>query len=639
MTSESPFSNYLTTNNAPSDAEVDGIGGLIADRKEAARGISARLESLAKEAQVLRGQLKQHTHYIEEHKTLVSAIRRLPDNALTRIFVACRNHSGFSPIAISHVSRQWRKLALDEPLLWTKIGAYIRARHTSPEGSGGHPTLERVSAFIERSGTLGLSIHASAEPFDPASREVAQRIHEDLVAILEPTCSRWKTLYVSVSSDSPLMRLLQIPGARAPALESVSIDFEPIDFHRLESLAPGEALIDKPKVDPIINVWSTPSLVVLSLKAMGQSLVDANVALPVNWSTLSYLSLQSSTKAHLTQHQVVPILAACTSLIHLSLTLGDAFGHKEFPEPFPDGPVVEATLPNLGMLELHGSEVALRGMASRLTLPSLTTLITHFNDAAYPASEDNSALAEWLDRFGHQLLAVSFDYVSLTQSALAYCLARLPNVVQLKMVGWTKLSFYPWMFLSKKSGIQSASINDEVLERLTPRHRNDAGAGDSADGDDDTEEDAGEDNEEGSGDDTEDDATVHANSDAGSQDVCLCPKVQLLELHMGPYERVEKALVEMILARYGDATVLELPGGVYPLRQAVLSFNCQKPRKEGSQDIVKEINSVVDPSAIYVGVRYKEPYALKSAEDLFQAMSDLQAKGWASGSSGDPTSS
>lgn len=70
MTSESPFSNYLTTNHAPSNAEVDGIGALIADRKEAARGISARLESLAKEAQALQDQLKQHTHYIKEHKTL-----------------------------------------------------------------------------------------------------------------------------------------------------------------------------------------------------------------------------------------------------------------------------------------------------------------------------------------------------------------------------------------------------------------------------------------------------------------------------------------------------------------------------------------------------------------------------------------
>ena len=45
MPSESPFLAYIKTNDVPSALEVDGIASLIEDRKEAASGIRARLDS------------------------------------------------------------------------------------------------------------------------------------------------------------------------------------------------------------------------------------------------------------------------------------------------------------------------------------------------------------------------------------------------------------------------------------------------------------------------------------------------------------------------------------------------------------------------------------------------------------------
>ncbi|TEB28204.1 hypothetical protein FA13DRAFT_1592514, partial [Coprinellus micaceus] len=161
---ESPFSTYIKTNNALPALEVDGIASLIADRKEAANEIHARLEQLAKEARVLQGQLDQHTRYIDEHKAITSGVRRLPDNALVRIFLATGDHARFSPIAISRVSHQWRKVALDTPLLWTSIGAHIPENPTVLEKAGRQPTLEKVATYLERSGALGLSIGVTADP-------------------------------------------------------------------------------------------------------------------------------------------------------------------------------------------------------------------------------------------------------------------------------------------------------------------------------------------------------------------------------------------------------------------------------------------------------------------------------------------
>ncbi|TEB28160.1 hypothetical protein FA13DRAFT_1735788, partial [Coprinellus micaceus] len=480
---------YFSTNQPPSALDADGIATLIADRGAAASEIRARLEHLAKEAQALQGQLNQHNQYIDEHNAIISSFRRLPDHTLVQIFLANRGHSKFSPIATSHVSRKWRKLALDTPLMWTTIAAYIWGTRSTPEENSDRGMLERVSAFIQRSGALGLSIEVTAEPVKSSLPAERLGAHEDLAAILESTASRWEKLHVNVPSDSPLMRLLRTPPATTAGLHSLSINFESL-FRK-----PGPDTSETASlVDPTITVWEAKSLGYLSL-------FGTNVSLPVRWPKLTSLHLSSGGHGHLRQHHITSILAACTNLLECFLTFHDSAAEYESS---PEGVATEATLPSLRALELGGSEV--------LTLPSLTRLTTRFTMATDAAPEAESALAEWIDRYGDQLLDVSFDYVSLTQSALAYCLAHLPNVVRLKLTGKARYATYnPWA--------RSALIDDAILASLTP--------------------------------------SLGDDGEPGGKDVCFCPKLRRLECHMGFLERSKKAFVHLILARYGGVHRIE----------------------------------------------------------------------------------
>jgi hypothetical protein len=574
MATESPFSSYFSTNQPPSALDADGIATLIADRAAAASEIRARLERLAKEAQALQGQLDQHNQYIDEHSAIISSFRRLPDYILVRIFLANRGHSRFSPIAISHVSRKWRKLALDTPLMWTTIAAYIRETHSTPEENGDRARLERVSAFIQRSGALGLSIEVTAEPVKSSLPAERLGAHEDLAAILESTASRWEKLHVNVPSDSPLMRLLRTPPATTAGLHSLSINFESL-FRK-----PGPDTSETASlVDPTITVWEAKSLTYLSLFGVGKSVIETNVSLPVRWPKLTSLHLSSGGHGHLRQHHVTPILSVCTNLLECSLTFHDSVADSESS---PEDVATEATLPSLRALELGGSEVAARGLVSKLTLPSLTRLTTLFTMATDAAPEAESALAEWIDRYGDQLLDVSFDYVSLTQSALAYCLAHLPNVVRLKLTGKARYATYnPWPRVRNRNRSfcpQSALIDDAILASLTP--------------------------------------SLGDDGEPGGKDVCFCPKLRRLECHMGFLERSEKAFVHLILARYGDGKNEVLQGGVRRIEEVVLSFNYEKGN-EGSVNIAGQVNSAVDAGPLAIRVRYHLPLAEEAAESVF----------------------
>ncbi|TEB28162.1 hypothetical protein FA13DRAFT_1735790 [Coprinellus micaceus] len=647
MSSESPFSNYFNNNHAPSALEADGIAALIADRGQVASEIRARLEGLVKEVKSLQGQLKQHTHHIDKHKAIISASRRLSSDTLARIFFAGRGSYNFSPIMISHVSRKWRKVVLNIPSMWTTVSIHVDGRTRQPFDRAARkdmPVLEVISANFEaklgtsqeedraslekRSKSLGLYIKVTANYIHPPSREHKIGLHEELVTILEPSFSRWIDLDINVPSDSPLMRLLHPPGSSAVFLQSLVMDLRKAQTS--DHAAPPESMID---------LRAVRSLTSVSLNRMGQSIIDANVALMINWSMLAYLRLHPSANAHFDQHHVIPIFAACTNLRRCSLTFFDSVAHDASPERSQKAPLVEVIVPHLYRLDLYGSEIATRGMASKLNLPSLTRLSTMFNRATYPASEEESALVEWLYRFGDQLLEVSFDYGSLTQSALAYCLFCLPNVVQLSMMGKAYRTIYPSMSENKGNGPYSALIDDNVLESLTPRfdilipprsltprpgdHEIpesltprfvDHSISESLTprlGDNKILESLSPRFDEGG---EPEDSTEWEDLP------CLCPRLQRLRCTMGSGEGSEKAFIQFILARYGNGMELELPGGVTKIDEVSLTFPYEKPQKEGWLDIAEEVNRAVDARAMTVDVIYTDPFVLRMMESIYEAL-------------------
>ena len=85
--SDSPFEDILHTNLVPSDAQCDDIRAfLVGPCKELADLTEEieRLQSLLDQTTKKRGELKQ---CVDAHFSLVSPMRRLPDDILREVFV------------------------------------------------------------------------------------------------------------------------------------------------------------------------------------------------------------------------------------------------------------------------------------------------------------------------------------------------------------------------------------------------------------------------------------------------------------------------------------------------------------------------------------------------------------------------
>ncbi|KAJ7909579.1 hypothetical protein B0H13DRAFT_1616362 [Mycena leptocephala] len=116
---ESPFQSLLHTNTVPSDVDCDRIRNLLmGPRKQVTK---RRLEYLTRKRDEL-------TEYIDAHLALVSPVRRLLEDAVRAIFIACmpsaRNavmSTKDSPLLLCRICSAWRQLALTTPQLWASL--------------------------------------------------------------------------------------------------------------------------------------------------------------------------------------------------------------------------------------------------------------------------------------------------------------------------------------------------------------------------------------------------------------------------------------------------------------------------------------------------------------------------------------
>ncbi|KAJ3536870.1 hypothetical protein NMY22_g5842 [Coprinellus aureogranulatus] len=538
MSSEltSPFDRYLDTNYVPSSEEVDGIAKVIQDQCKIAEDIRIQFEDMASKAKALQHQLERRAYFIKQHRALLSPFRRIPGDILGLIFLAARHNHGFPAIAISHVCRAWREMALNMPQLWAVISFNPKAYHM-PQGvtessldslpeenrkiflkpweekweKRDEAALTRLSAYIHRSGTRKLTIIIKADmPSQVPGMKHRHRLFRELVTTLRSTSSRWLSLEIEVSlreADSPLLILLKIPAKDMPALKSLTLCIR--DELTFNAHTPSRPLA------PFVESLRCPSLVALALPEFGPFL--SREVLPFPFGDL------------------LPFLASCKNLIHCSLELNDFRGSHH------SGGTREIDLPRLQVLELSGPEPPTRGLAFRLNLPLLTQLSIMFSSSD-PTDPQHSATVEWLSRFGGQLLDMTFDYLSLTQASLMHCLRQLTNVVRLKLVGNSN-SYYHSIRSRQGNSTPSALIDDSILTELTPRLSQKAS-------------------------DEADTQGALATVEPG----CLCPKLRKLECLMGPLEFNELSFLPLVFTRYGDGTVM-VRGGVCRIEEVLLRYN------------------------------------------------------------------
>lgn len=196
----SPFQSILHTNAAPSDSECRSIHDFLTGSREEAAALAQEIIRLQRRIDELVQ--KQHTlaQFIDSHLALVSPARRLLEDVICEMFIACTStgNPGMSargsPLLLCQICHAWRRVALSTPQL---CQASI---HISVSTSSDIPRLsELVTSWLLRSGSLPLSISLEYQITNGVKRVDCGV--SPILTSLTAFSGRWKYIY-----DSPDIR-------------------------------------------------------------------------------------------------------------------------------------------------------------------------------------------------------------------------------------------------------------------------------------------------------------------------------------------------------------------------------------------------------------------------------------------------
>lgn len=146
-------------------------------------------------------------------------IWRLPSEILGRIFELGTHECNHLPQTLSLVSRSWRALALDTPVLWT----YVTLDQTFGYGASDR-FLRRAEAYLERSQACKILVDIDCQYVD----SIADLL--DIMLLLEPhlhRCFSFQAFFMDWEEGITVVRD-HIRGL-GPSLESLSLRIDPDD--------------------------------------------------------------------------------------------------------------------------------------------------------------------------------------------------------------------------------------------------------------------------------------------------------------------------------------------------------------------------------------------------------------------------
>ncbi|KAH9475519.1 hypothetical protein JR316_0012634 [Psilocybe cubensis] len=210
------FQNLVRSNEPPSDNVLIQLQSILAGPEKQLVEIDAqidRLQDTIYELQKTRANIEKP---ISEYRCIVSLIRRIPSDILSKIFRHClpthRNptiSASEAPMLLTRVCSRWRNVTLSSPRLWSHL--HITFHHEVPIKTVYDRTpLETVSALLRkrcdaikewmvRSGDcpLHLSIYYNGMSITFDNPPLSQSALL-LLKIILSFSSRWKTLELNV---------------------------------------------------------------------------------------------------------------------------------------------------------------------------------------------------------------------------------------------------------------------------------------------------------------------------------------------------------------------------------------------------------------------------------------------------------
>ncbi|KAK7001452.1 hypothetical protein R3P38DRAFT_3049202 [Favolaschia claudopus] len=268
MSPESPFKSQINTNYIPTDPEISQIRAHLLPHEAEL----ARLDALIQDLCAQRDRVKD---YVDSHKALISHPRRLPQDILEEIFLAClpTAHNAVMslsepPLLLGRICSRWRSVAFALPRLWSSLHVHVDYVQWHEE------RVAAIDQWLKRASPVPLSIYVHG-------RDGPGSFDDAVVDILTGLSSYWCTLHLSKLTNEAVSSLA---AENAPALSDIKVHFRD-DFEEDEESPFLASRFLLGKNQPCISVVTVdpPSFVPMT---------------PFTWSHITDLSLERADSSH-----------------------------------------------------------------------------------------------------------------------------------------------------------------------------------------------------------------------------------------------------------------------------------------------------------------------------------------------------
>lgn len=283
---QTPFAGKLHTNYVPQGPEVDEIHQVIAEPLKEISQLNEKILRLQATINDLSRRRDELSKFVEDHRVLLSGVRRLPEELIQQIFLHClptkRNavmSSDEAPVLLGRICKSWRQISSSFPQLWSSLHIPIPdAPFLKEQGlTKLYQRAEIVKAWLERSGCCPLSLSVTFGPEDPAANSELPFAVNYLLHIIACYSMRWKDVdfYLPFSVYDSCLSGLQ--EADVPVLEKIRLR---CFFRYTSSIS---------NCQPIIPMFQVSSLRQVDLCLRYEDYTATNFVLC--WECITHLSL------------------------------------------------------------------------------------------------------------------------------------------------------------------------------------------------------------------------------------------------------------------------------------------------------------------------------------------------------------
>ncbi|KAJ3541967.1 hypothetical protein NMY22_g3687 [Coprinellus aureogranulatus] len=211
------FSRDLKCNKPLPQSKAELLDSLLEAQNSELSTLDNEIQQLQQAFDTCRARQRKLGDAVQAHKSLLSPIRRLPQELLQQIFLLCRTAHRMpllsqdeAPLLLTRICRDWRNLALNAPALWDSIHIPIPYNFTEEQIQFHLRRAERWLDMAKQS-PLSISLYSGF---------IGSAIPADSWAMLEKVALRG----IEWGTDIPGLNVWEASKLRSVVWESVKAD-------------------------------------------------------------------------------------------------------------------------------------------------------------------------------------------------------------------------------------------------------------------------------------------------------------------------------------------------------------------------------------------------------------------------------